>query len=83
VGKTTLGKSLERGAVASLFTVKKERADENISERTRGVAVRPISIPGHKDADFSLWDYAGQEEVRKAVSDRVVFWSLGYAIVDR
>jgi GTPase SAR1 family protein len=50
--------------VAALFAVKKERADENISERTRGVAVRPISIPGHKDADFSLWDYAGQEQVR-------------------
>jgi GTPase SAR1 family protein len=64
VGKTTLGKSLERGSVAALFAGKKERDDENISERTRGVAVRPISIPGHKDADFSLWDYAGQEQVR-------------------
>jgi GTPase SAR1 family protein len=63
VGKTTLGRSLERGAVASLFAGKNERDDGNISERTRGVAVRPISMPGHKNVEFSLWDYAGQEEV--------------------
>ena len=60
VGKTTLGKSLEKGLIGSLLNIKKERDDDKVVERTRGVEVRPITIKG---AEFSLWDYAGQEEV--------------------
>ena len=52
--------------IASFFSGKKDRDDANIAERTRGVAVRPIGLPGYfpgfPDAEFSLWDYAGQEE---------------------
>ena len=67
VGKTSLGNSLERGLIASLLSEKKERDDTSVTERTRGVAVRPIELPGFfpgfPNAEFSLWDYAGQEEV--------------------
>jgi GTPase SAR1 family protein len=70
VGKTTLAASLERGMLASLWqsivgtsNSSRELADDALVERTRGVAVRRLSIQG--GAEFSLWDYAGQEEVRR------------------
>jgi hypothetical protein len=71
VGKTTLAASLERGMLASLWqSIFGTRSQANqepnaMAERTRGVAVRRLSIPG--GAEFSLWDYAGQEEVGGSV----------------
>jgi GTPase SAR1 family protein len=70
-GKTTLAGSLERGWLASLWQSlvgidQQRRVDveaAKLVERTRGVAVRRLSISG--GADFSLWDYAGQEEVSR------------------
>jgi GTPase SAR1 family protein len=70
-GKTTLARSMERGWLASLWQawVGGSNTMEKSSDvaRTRGVAVRRLSIPGQlfSRAEFSLWDYAGQEEASK------------------
>ena len=66
VGKTTLAHSLDRGPVKSLFTnlFKQDRDDDtNTSQRTRGVEVRSITIPGFANTEFSLWDFAGHKKV--------------------
>jgi GTPase SAR1 family protein len=58
VGKTTLAASL--GSSDNVAVEPPKDAATAAAARTRGVEVRPLSIAG--GADFSLWDYAGQEE---------------------
>ena len=62
VGKTTLLGSLGvTSRIARLFRREGQRADpENMRERTPGIDIKTVTLEG--DAEFSVWDYAGQVE---------------------
>ena len=66
---------MEKGKVSSFLggngkfksSHRNKEPETFIAERTRGVAVRAVFIPSESvdrnSVEFSLWDYAGQEEV--------------------
>ena len=69
MGKSELGKSLTSNKLAAMLDFRPlfrnvdlfNKIESSFDQaRTRGVAVRPVSIEG---AEFSMWDFAGQQEV--------------------